>query len=297
LNKNIRIKKNTVKWVEWHKHGINIINDLVDKYGIFITAASVENKYGVKCNMLAYNALKDAIPFNWRKILKLERVDMVISFKDDLRINIGKKGKKLKDITIKELYWTLISKIRLKPNFFAKMKMELGIAEQEWEDIFVIPSCITLTKIRAFQYKLLFGLLPCNLYLKRIKRSDTDRCMDCNEIDDTAHYLFECPRVVPFWNNFMDWWNAMTNSVIYLDKRSALTGFVGPQDIFQTLNACLLLAKWHVYKRNLDESEVFFHNYLCELKYNLDSEKTIAIRNNKLQRYINRWQIVEDYIT
>jgi hypothetical protein len=95
----------------------------------------------------------------------------------------------------------------------------------------------------------------------------------------------------------MDWWNAMTNSVIFLDKRSALTGFIGPQDIFQTLNACLLLAKWHVYKCNLDESEVFFHNYLRELKYHLDTERTIAIRNNKIQGYTKRWQIVEDYIT
>ena len=89
----------------------------------------------------------------------------------------------------------------------------------------------------------------------------------------------------------------MTDSVIFLDKRSALTGFIGPHEIFQTLNACLILAKWHVYRRKLDESEVFFHNYLCDLKYNLQTEKTIALRNNNISKYINRWQLVEDYIT
>jgi hypothetical protein len=220
-----------------------------------------------------------------------------ISLDNDIRIKIGKNGKKIKDITNKELYWVLISKIRKKPIFMAKLQYELGIVEEEWEDILTIPACIFNTKIRVFQYKLLFGLLPCKLYLSRIGRSDTNKCGDCNDLDDTPHYLFECPQVVPFWNSFMDWWNAMTNSVIFLDKRSALTGFIGPHEIFNTLNACLLLAKWHVYKRKLDESEIFFHNFLCDLKYNLDTEKTIALRNGKALRYTQRWQIVEDYIT
>jgi hypothetical protein len=95
----------------------------------------------------------------------------------------------------------------------------------------------------------------------------------------------------------MEWWNEMTNSVIFLDKRSVLTGFIGPHEIFQTLNACLLLAKWFVYRRKLDESEVFFRLYLCDLKLNLDLEKTIALRNNNLSKYVKRWQLVEDYIT
>jgi hypothetical protein len=247
---------------------------------------------------LKYNALKDAIPVGWRRLLKRENIDQTAtSFDDEIRIKIGKQGRLLKNITNKDLYWILISKKRKKPNFMAKLQAELGIAEEEWEDILNIPRCISNTKIRAFQYKLLFGLLPCNLYLNRINRCDTNKCGDCNELDDTAHYIFECPQVTSFWNNFMDWWNEMTNSVIFLDKRSVLTGFIGPQEIFNTLNACLLLAKWHVYKRRLDESEVFFHIFLYDLKYNLDMEKTIALRNDKITRYTQRWQIVEDYIT
>jgi hypothetical protein len=298
LNQYIKVNKQVVKWNDWHSKGINIINDIIDENGSFLSVGSLEAKYGIKCDPLKYNALKDAIPVGWRRLLKREKINQnMVSFCDEIRIKVGKKGKYLKNITNKDLYWILISKKRKNPNFMIKLQAELGIVEGEWGDIFKIPRCISNTKIRAFQYKLLFGLLPCNLYLNRIDKSDTNKCGECNELDDTAHYLFECPLVIPFWNNFMDWWNAMTNSVIYLDKRSALTGFIGPQEIFNTLNACLLLAKWHVYKRKLDESEVFFHNYLCDLKYNLDTEKTIALRNDKITRYTQVWQIVEDYIT
>jgi hypothetical protein len=177
------------------------------------------------------------------------------------------------------------------------LQQELQIKEDEWEFIFTIPSVILNTKIRAFQYKLLFNLLPCNQYLARIKKSDTDRCRVCNKVDNYAHYLFECPSVVPFWNSFMNWWNAMTNRRLYLDKRSAITGFMGQIEDIQTVNACLLFAKWHVYRCKLNESEVFFYKFLGELKYTLDIEKTIAIKKDKFQIYNEKWQMVENYIT
>jgi hypothetical protein len=121
--------------------------------------------------------------------------------------------------------------------------------------------------------------------------------MVCGKLDEIAHYLFECPLTIPFWNSFMRWWNAMTNGQTFLDKRSAMTGFMGKMENIDTLNACLLYAKWHVYKKRLNESEVFFYNFLGELKYILDMEKIIAIRNDKLVKYITKWQMVEDYIT
>jgi hypothetical protein len=193
-----------------------------------------------------------------------------------IRIKIGKNVKNVKNVKNKELYWSLVKKKQIKPIFMEKLQQELAIKEEEWEIIFKIPWCISNTKIRAFQYKLLFNLLPCNLYLSRIKRSDTDKCLICGKLDDIAHYLFECPSVVPFWNNFMRWWNAMTNRRLFLDKRSAITGFMGQIENIETLNACLLYAKWHVYKWKLNESEVFFYNFLGELKYILHIEKIIA---------------------
>jgi hypothetical protein len=89
----------------------------------------------------------------------------------------------------------------------------------------------------------------------------------------------------------------MAGEITFLDKCSALTGFIGNHKNIDTWNACLLLEKWHVYKNKLNNSEIFFYNYLRDLKYHLDTEKTISLRNNKLDKYVTKWQIVEDYIT
>ena len=51
-----------------------------------------------------------------------------------------------------------------------KLQQELNIEEDEWESILSIPKTIKQTEIQAFQYKLLFNLLPRNLYLNWIKK-------------------------------------------------------------------------------------------------------------------------------
>jgi hypothetical protein len=298
LNKNIKLNNRELKWIEWHIKGINIIHDIMDENGRFLTVHELETKYNIKCNVMNYNALKDAIPKSWRTTVKTMKFSQnSISFDEDTFLKLGTRDYNAKQITNKGLYWNLIGKIRIKPIFTEKLQQELQIEKEDWETIFTIPRVIANTKIKAFQYKLLFNLLPCNLYLWRIGRSDTNKCLACGKLEDIAHYLFECPHVVPYWNNFMRWWNNMTDGQLFLDKRSAITGFMGQIEYIQTLNACLLFAKWHVYKCKLNESEVFFYKFLCELKYTLDIEKIIALKNDKIQQYNIKWQIVENYIT
>ena len=298
LNKEIKIGKKAFKWKSWQQKGINIVHDLLNERGEFILPQELEEKFNIKCNVFNYTALKDAIPLKWRQQVKTMKVPVnAISFDEEIHIKIGKTMKPLRKITNKDLYWTLVRNIQEEPIFTVKLQQELKIKTEEWPIIFKIPSTISDTKIRAFQYKLLFSLLPCNLYLSRIKRSSTDKCPKCSKLDDTAHYLFECKQVVPFWSSFMNWWNAMSGEITFLDKASALTGFIGQHKNLDTLNACLLLAKWHVYKNKLNDSEIFFYNFLRDVKYNLNIEKTIALRNDKMHKYINKWQFIEDYIT
>jgi hypothetical protein len=298
LNRHIKVKKQVVKWKNWHEKGINLIHDLVDENGNFVTFKNLEETFGIKSNALTYNALKDAIPPKWRLKLKTMKIPKeAVSFNEEIHLKISKEAKNINKITNRDLYWTLIKKIQVEPIFIEKLQNDLGIKSEEWENIFTIPKIMMQTKIRTFQYKLLFSLLPCNWYLKRIQKSETDKCNICQELDDTAHYMFECPGVVPFWNSFMNWWNNLTDGTVFLDKRSALTGFVGPHRDFQTLNTCLLLAKWHVYRSKLGEAKIFFYNYLCDVRNNLAMEKTIAIKNNKMEKFVTKWQAVEDYIT
>ena len=62
LNKNITINKEAIKWTDWHDKGINIIHDIVNEDGTFLSNIEIEEKYDVKCDVFKYNILKDSIP-------------------------------------------------------------------------------------------------------------------------------------------------------------------------------------------------------------------------------------------
>ena len=169
LNKDIKINKSVLKWEEWHRKGINLIHNIINENGDFLTTNEIETIYNIKCNFLSYNALKDAIPIEWRKQVKIMKVPRIaISFKENIFVKIRKKYKNINKVTNKDIYWTYIRNIQKEPIHKVKLEQELHIKEDEWNTIHKIPSTIRDTKICAFQYKLLFSLLPCNLYLNRI---------------------------------------------------------------------------------------------------------------------------------
>jgi hypothetical protein len=247
---------------------------------------------------MTYNTLKDAIPKEWRKVLKTMKVPPnTMNFNEQIHININKKPKIINKVSNKDIYWVMVKNIQVKPIIIEKFKIELGIEETRWKQIFTIPRVLRDTKIRAFQYKLLFKLTPCNHYLKKIQKSESDLCNWCNKVDDTAHYFAECQQLTIFWNNFAKWFARATDTYLILTLEDIIVGVTKNEKHTDCLNACLLLAKWHIYKNKLNQTETFFYRFLCEIKYYIIVEKTIALKNNRLAQFTEMWQEVEDYIT
>ena len=89
----------------------------------------------------------------------------------------------------------------------------------------------------------------------------------------------------------------MINEEINFTVENIIVGILINNTKYDTINACILLAKWHIYKNKLNLSDTFLYKYLCELKYYINIEKTIAVKNNKLTEYPKKWKIVEDQLT
>jgi hypothetical protein len=220
-----------------------------------------------------------------------------ISADQPVNLKISKNIKHVSQITNKEIYWTFVRNIQEKPIILDKLRTEFGILDDQWENVFAIPRIMRDTRIKAFQYKILFNLIPCNLYLKRIKKSDTDRCAKCPELDDIVHYFCQCQQLQCFWNSFKQWWNRVNESNISLNAGKILLGIIEDPLKNVLLNACLLLAKWHIYKSKLNDSDIFFYSFLCNLRFHITNEKTIALRNGKLNNHNEIWQKIEDELT
>jgi hypothetical protein len=62
------------------------------------------------------------------------------------------------------------------------------------------------------------------------------------------------------------------------------------------LNACIQLARWYIYCEKLNLQEPFFYRFLTQLKYKINIEKLICLRNGNITKYTNMWEDIEDYI-
>ena len=263
-----------------------------------LSAPEIEQKYNTPCDFLKYNAIKDAIPQEWRKILKTMRVPQeTISFNEQIHLKINKINKPLQLIKNRDFYWILVKNCQKKPIVLNKLLAELKNEDIQWGQIFTINKAVRDTRIKTFQYKVLYDLIPCNQYLFKIGKSETENCSRCNIEDNISHYFYSCAETKLFWNSFINWWKNITNEDINLTSISIRIGILGNYVKNETLNACILMAKWHIYKNKLNESQIFFYRFLCDIKYFLIIEKNIHLKQGKIQQYTKKWQIIEDYIT
>jgi hypothetical protein len=135
----------------WQNKGINIIHDIMNEQGSFLSPKELEDKFNITINILNYTALKDAIPSKWRHRVKTMKIpNIAVSFDEEIHIRIGKNDKPINKITNKDLYWTFIKNIQQEPIHRIKLQQELRIKEEEWPIIYKIPCTIQDTKIRAF---------------------------------------------------------------------------------------------------------------------------------------------------
>jgi hypothetical protein len=293
-NKYIQINKQEVKWKNWLDQGIHIIHDLVTQQGDFLSLAEIETKYNLKGNFLTYNSLKDAIPKTWRVKLKTINVaENAINNQELPYIEINKKKVNLQMITNKLIYWKLVNEICVQPVTKDKWIKELKLDKDKWDSYFEIPKIIRDTKIRAFQYKVLFNLTPCNLYLFTIKRRVNFTCNFCNAIDNIIHYFFTCNETALFWSSLEKWWNNMENDNLKIDKTMAMLGVLEGKDI-DKLNAVLLLARWYIYSEKQNAHNPFLYKFLCQLKYKIKIERMICSRSGSLDFFNKIWAEIEE---
>ena len=297
MNKYIKINKQEIKWNPWINKGIKLIHDIVDNLGNFLSVNELEQRYNFKCDFLKYNSLKDAIPKIWREKLKtinIQRDTIIVG--ESPCIEIRKQITSVKSITNKMIYWELVNKIKIPPITKDKWVQEFNLDIANWEKIFEVAKIIRDTKIRTFQYKLLFNLTPCNLYLFKIGRHNTHTCHNCASVDNIGHYFYECNETRNFWLSLQNWWNIMENDHIIITKEYALLGIINSNEKSDKLNACLQLARWYIYTEKLNSQQPFWYKFLCRLKYKIKQEKAICQGNNQMKFFELIWQGIEDHI-
>jgi hypothetical protein len=300
-NKDISLKKKEIFYKEWFDKGIIIVHDILDENGNFKTKQDLEDEFGLAIDTMKYNHLKLSIPQKWKRCVKSMTIHkQVISNKEQPFINCNNRLLALGVTTNKDVYWELVTKKQIKPIVAHSWCTRYDIPEPDWKVIFKNMVVLKDSKMKAFQFKVLYNIIPCNLYLKRIGRSNTDKCPSCNEIEDLVHYFIGCSRPDNIWLQIRRWWQGITGQDIDITERDIIIG-LGKREFKiikqEQLNKIMTVVKWKIHTSKQQGDTCCLYQILNNIRSMIKIEELIAVKNNRLKIHQEAWNEIEDYLT
>jgi hypothetical protein len=301
LNKNIKIGGNVVCYKDWYKKGIIILHDILKEDGGFKTREMLEAEFLIQISIMEYNGLIDAIPAIWKRAIRKMKIPaQAVSNNEQPYIQCCGRLMALGIVCNRDVYWELVKKKQIKPICAEKWCNMFNIEKDDWKTIYTYYASIKDTRMKAFQFKILNNLIPCNLYLKRIGKSDTDKCPSCDILDDIMHYMVECPEVNSIWKQLTRWWKGITEQEVILTSTDIIIGLRHRADKIvkkSQLDDIILAVKWKIYANKQMGEDTSFYQILCGIRNMIEIQSLIFTRKSRSTRHEEIWGEIQDYLT
>ena len=171
----------------WHRKGINFVGDILKTNGNIMTREEMEDIYHFPINFLNYyKVCHSVIKF----IQTFKKSDEFPIQKPFLPVNV--KSLLISGKGCQSYYNILKSKTM---NYSTSQRKWAEYLDTNSIDIWqiIFGNCFKTIKDNSiiwFQYKLLYGILPTRSYLKKIRKSECDKCALCKECEETIVHLF-----------------------------------------------------------------------------------------------------------
>ena len=199
-NKLITYKGKSLLFENWSRSGLRYVSDIVDQNNL----KPLEWFYGTL-------RVKNNILCEYKIMLHIfKHVMKVFSFQDIVYQNvkmtskfdfIARKCVDISEITSKFLYEMFVQKKFHIPIYQSFLSRTLNIERSSWTSIYSLKiKEIFDKKVAEFNFKLLNNLLCNNIFLRKIKKSESDLCQYCKAYsEDNEHLIFNCDNVNHIW--------------------------------------------------------------------------------------------------
>ena len=108
-----------------------------------------------------------------------------------------------------------------------------------------------------------------------------------------------CIDVAMFWKQFGKMWKRIVEFWFPLSELDILFGIENEtcNEIINTLNYCVLFAKFYIYQTKKGESKVFFFEFVQFvhiLKKKIEALKTRYVSEKKYEKFVLKWSELYD---
>ena len=267
-NRDIMYKNSPLFFSKWVEVGITHIFHVFNK-GAFLSRDVLANKIGISGTFyFEYNALLNAIPISWKKLLSdfnyrdlnIQNLNLSLQNPAYHLSLLEKKNSELRNLIGDYNSFTICGKM------FWMKKYNIDISNH-----FVLAYNATKeSRLRLLHFKILHNIFPSNILLNRMGIKDTELCDYCGERDVIEHMLIHCNRLKGFWAMVMNTIYSRTNVRIEITDQNILFGIAKtePQtknSHLKIINHIILIAKMCISKAKFGSISNIFMIFELEL--------------------------------
>ena len=295
-NKLIQSKGKTLFYKNWHKNGINFIDDLLDDNGNLKCGTEIYHQLEGQSRknwLVEYTTILKSIPKSWRNTLK--DINMNLKLKKDLKPFVFSENKYIFELPsrIKDYYTMLINKIKTK-SYIEKYWDNVLPNKPTWQDIWKTRiQAQPDYKLSEFHYKLIHRILPSQENLHKWKLSHSNLCrFGCQTVGNYNHMFLTCPRLNPLILKIEKIFETIGFS-LKLTNKTLLFGHKAIYSAYQTINNLISYIFYAIYKHWIHDNlqadiQTWVHTHLVMRKKiykELNDEKGYTL----VEKVLSEW--------
>lgn len=281
---------------KWQGENINTIGDVChDSEDRLLSHTEINEKFNIPCTFLEALSLRAAIPLKWRKMLTANFQSGQESTGITLRLDQD-NSEDIDILSAKRMYSKLLASsthvnTALKRWQEGDDDLQISGAVEWTAACYRAFNATRETKVQSFQYKVLNRVIPCGVFLKRLRIRETDECSLCQVKDSIAHFLFNCRTIRAFWQGICTWFNNADD--LYLNQISAKEFIFGiPKENHRSavINTVLAYVRYYIHRQRLfHEGRLDLLQWLREFREKLKIEQWICARSGKTKHF-TKWK-------
>ena len=285
-NKYIRVEGKCVFDGDLHKKGVYRLKHIVDNDGQLKTDIYFLN-LGLNPRELAViQKIYNHLHWSWKRfMLKEDRGVKETNF------IIGKGTVDISKISSKQIYLQFLRSNEYEPSVIARLGRQFDFSLKEIENIFLrLRWCTLNSRLREFQFKLLYGIVYTNHHLFRFKFVSDNLCSFCGKEEETyKHIFYTCVYAQTIWGNC----NSLMEDVDLKDGgwEDIMFGSQEPlKGKDQLLNHLIILVKYLIFTSRERKTPPTFTEIKNKLKEDRVEEMKLASVRNSMGIHVSKWE-------
>ena len=279
------IGNKSIFYRNWFNSGIVYIKHLFNDNGTFVSFQLFQTRLQIReINFLKFHGCIEAV----RKYMISCNITPTVS--DSNENSIIYQFLKRSPNGAKCFYNVLLS-CDFSHNCCIKWNQKLS-NDVPWKDVFLFVKCIQEVKLKWFQIRILHRIIGTNVTLKAMRIRQDDLCTFCKTSRESIiHLFFECNVSKRFWNALKDFFISMmvVDNNFEFDIIMIIFGFLNGTSHSDMIHYITLVAKYFLYKCRCEDVLPTLLNFRHYLTKYYETEKTIAIKNQTLDRFEMKW--------